>query len=119
MAKVLPPHPPLEKQLRQSLQYVINQSVSLSVEMRTQRAEYIMLPPFQPDWDTNGDLTRKVYFNASLMSERSGVTTSGEELESQQAAVRLVLFPLVVKKGDDAGIGEDETVVYPGQMLAA
>jgi hypothetical protein len=38
--------------------------------MRTQRAEYIMLPPLQPEYDTNGDLARKVYFNAALMNER-------------------------------------------------
>jgi hypothetical protein len=68
-------------------------AVDLSIEMRTQRAEYIMLPPLQPEYDTNGDLARKVYFNAALMNERSGDTSSNEELEAQHAVVRMVLFP--------------------------
>ena len=87
--------------------------------MRTQRAEYIMLPPLQPEYNTNGDLARKVYFNASLMNERSGETQNNEELEASQAVVRMVLFPLVVKKGGDSGGGEEEIVVCPAQVLVA
>jgi hypothetical protein len=94
-------------------------AVSLSIEMRTQRAEYMMLPPLQPEYDTNGDLARKVYFNASLMNERSGETTSNEELKASQAVVRMVLFPLVVKKGNDNGGGDDEIVVCLAQVLVA
>jgi hypothetical protein len=94
-------------------------AVDLSIEMRTQRAEYIMLPPLQPEYDTNGDLARKIYFNAALMNERSGETTSNDELEAQQAVVRMVLFPLVVKKGSDAGEGDEEIVVCPAQVLVA
>ena len=94
-------------------------AVDLSIEMRTQRAEYIMLPPLQPDYDVNGDLARKVYFNAQLMNERSGETTSNGELEAQKAVVRMVLFPLVVKKGNDDGEGDDEIVVCPAQVLVA
>ena len=33
--------------------------------------------------------------------------------------VRIVLFPLVVKKGDDAGVGNEEIVVCPAQVLVA
>lgn len=87
--------------------------------MRTQRAEYIMLPPLQPEYDTNGDLVRKVHFNAALMNERSGEVSSNEELEARAAVVKIVLFPLVVKKGDDSGEGEDEIVVCPAQVLVA
>lgn len=94
-------------------------AVELSIEMRTQRAEYIMLPPLQPEYDTNGDLREKVKFNASLMNERSGETTSNDELEARGAIVKIVLFPLVVKKGDDFGEGEDEIVVCPAQVLVA
>ena len=92
-------------------------AVNLSVEMRTQRAEYIMLPPLQPEYDTNGDLVRKVHFNASLMNERSGLFTSNESLEAERAIVKIVLFPLVVKKGDEFGEGEEEIVVCPAQVL--
>ncbi|KAE8410514.1 hypothetical protein BDV36DRAFT_302688 [Aspergillus pseudocaelatus] len=119
LSRLLPPPSNVEPQLLESLRKVLRVAVDLSIEMRTQLAEYIMLPPLQPEYNTNGDLARKVYFNASLMNERSGETTSNEELESQQAVVRVVLFPLVVKKGNDAGEGEDEVVVCPAQVLVA
>ena len=119
LAKFLPPPQHLQAQVVESLRNVMRTAVDLSIEMRTQKAEYIMLPPLQPEYDTNGDLTRKVYFNASLMNERSGETTSNDELEAQHAVVRMVLFPLVVKKGNDDGEGEEEIVVCPAQVLVA
>lgn len=119
LARVLPPPSHAEPQLLDSLRKVLRVAVNLSLEMRTQLAEFIMLPPLQPEYDTNGDLARQVYFNASLMNERSGQTTSNEDLENQQAVVRIVLFPLVVKKGNDVGEGDDEVVVCPAQVLVA
>jgi len=119
LSTFLPPPSHLQQQTMDSLRRVIGAAVDLSVEMRTQRAEYMMLPPLQPAYDTNGDLARKVYFNASLMNERSGTTTSNEALEAQEAVVRMVLFPLVVKKGDEAGVGDEEIVVCPAQVLTA
>ncbi|OAL27070.1 hypothetical protein AYO20_09878 [Fonsecaea nubica] len=119
LSRFLPPPQHLENQIVGSLRNVMRTAVELSIEMRTQRAEYIMLPPLQPEYDTNGDLARKVYFNASLMNERSGETTSNEELEREHAVVRMVLFPLVVKKGDDNGVGDEEIVVCPAQVLIA
>ncbi|PLB42437.1 uncharacterized protein BDW47DRAFT_114645 [Aspergillus candidus] len=119
LSRILPPPTHVEAQLLESLRKVLRVAAALSIEMRTQLAEYIMLPPLQPEYDTNGDLTRQVSFNAALMNERSGETTSNEELESQQAVVRVVLFPLVVKKGTDLGEGEDEVVVCPAQVLIA
>lgn len=119
LATFLPPPPHLVMQIQSSLLKVLSAAVDLSIEMRTQRAEYIMLPPLQPEYDTNGDLARKVYFNAALMNERSGMTSSNEALEQQQAVVRMVLFPLVVKKGDDAGQGTEKIVVCPAQVLVA
>lgn len=119
LSTFLPPPPHLVQQIQDSLTKVISAAVDLSIEMRTQRAEYIMLPPLQPEYDTNGDLARKVYFNASLMNERSGATSSNDALEAQQAVVRMVLFPLVVKKGDEAGDGDEQIVVCPAQVLTA
>jgi len=117
LCQLLPPPTSAETTLLQSLQKVISVAVELSIEMRTQRAEYIMLPPLQPEYDTNGDLVRKVHFNASLMNERSGAHTSNAELEKERAIVKIVLFPLVVKKGDESGEGEEEIVVCPAQVL--
>lgn len=119
LSKLLPPPHELEATVLKSLRKIVQAAVNLSIEMRSQRAEYIMLPPLQPEYDTNGDLVRKVHFNASLMNERSGETTSNEELEQQHAIVRIVLFPLVVKKGTDEGDGDEEIVVCPAQVLVA
>lgn len=118
LSKVLPPPSNLEDQIQSQLRRVMREAVDLSVEMRTQRAEYMMLPPLQPTYDEEGELAETVTFNASLMNERSGdATLTNEDLEAKGAVVRVVLFPLVVKKGDDAGEGDDEIVVCPAQVL--
>ncbi|KAI7415117.1 hypothetical protein KC332_g3700 [Hortaea werneckii] len=117
LCQLLPPPSNAEQQLFASLQKVIGVAVDLSIEMRTQRSEYIMLPPLQPEYDRNGDLVRKVHFNSSLMNERSGMFGSNQELEKDRAVVKIVLFPLVVKKGDELGEGEEEIVVCPAQVL--
>ncbi|KAB8302300.1 hypothetical protein EYC80_005736 [Monilinia laxa] len=119
LTEILPPPSHLEGQIEEQLKRVVKAAVDLSIEMRTQRAEYMMLPPLQPEYDANGDLASKVSFNAALMNERSGDTISNEELEAQKAVVRVVLFPLVVKKGDDFGQGDEEIVVCPAQVLVA
>ncbi|OWP07006.1 hypothetical protein B2J93_7740 [Marssonina coronariae] len=119
LSEILPPPSQLEAQIEDQLARVMKAAVDLSVEMRCQRAEYMMLPPLQPEYDANGDLASKVYFNAALMNERSGDTVSNEDLEAQKAVVRIVLFPLVVKKGDDSGEGEEEIVICPAQVLVA
>jgi len=119
LTEILPPPSHLEEQIQEQLLRVIKAAVDLSIEMRTQRAEYMMLPPLQPEYDANGDLASKVHFNAALMNERSGESVSNEQLEEQGATVRVVLFPLVVKKGDDRGDGDEEIVVCPAQVLVA
>ncbi|RAL63446.1 hypothetical protein DID88_003866 [Monilinia fructigena] len=119
LTEILPPPSHLEGQIEEQLKRVVKAAVDLSIEMRTQRAEYMMLPPLQPEYDANGDLASKVSFNAALMNERSGDTISNEELEAQKAVVRVVLFPLVVKKGNDFGQGDEEIVVCPAQVLVA
>lgn len=119
LATLLPPPSHLVTQIQESLRNVMRLAIDLSIEMRTQRPEYIMLPPLHPEYDSNGDLARKVYFNASLMNERSGEFASNEALENRSAVVRLVLFPLVVKKGDDLGETDEEIVVCPAQVMVA
>ncbi|GAW22906.1 hypothetical protein ANO14919_124520 [Xylariales sp. No.14919] len=120
LSMILPPPSNLEAQIQSQLRRVMREAVDLSIEMRTQRAEYMMLPPLQPEYDANGELTQTVTFNAALMNERSGdSSTTNEAYEAQGSIVRCVLFPLVVKKGDDNGIGDDEIVVSPAQVLVA
>ncbi|KAM0345300.1 hypothetical protein ACHAPU_006699 [Fusarium lateritium] len=118
LCKILPPPSNLEDQIQSQLRRVMREAVGLSIEMRTQKAEYMMLPPLAPEYDADGELTTTLQFNASMMNERSGsITTSNEDLEAQGAIVRTVLFPLVVKKGDDNGKGDEEIVVCPAQVL--
>jgi hypothetical protein len=118
LSEILPPPPHLEEHIQEQLIRVMKYAVDLSIKMRKQRAEYMMLPPLQPEYEANGDLARQVHFNAALMNERSGDTFSNEELEAQHAVVRIVLFPLVVKKDNDSG-GDYEIVVCPAQVLVA
>ena len=119
LSMILPPPSNMEDQIQSQLRRVMREAVDLSIEMRTQRAEYMMLPPLQPEYDANGDLVQTVTFNASLMNERSSGPISNEDLEARGAIVRTVLFPLVVKKGEDNGVGDEEIVVCPAQVLVA
>ncbi|KAL9595549.1 MAG: hypothetical protein Q9219_006379 [cf. Caloplaca sp. 3 TL-2023] len=137
LAAILPPPQHLIPQIQQSLRKVLASAVDLSIEMRTQRAEYVMLPPLQPEYDLHGDLARKVHFNAALMCEAGGGggpgggigSSSGrlspETLEGRGAVVRTVLFPLVVRKGggaqveprDSGAAAGEEIVVFPARVL--
>ncbi|KAL6826063.1 hypothetical protein J3E69DRAFT_355893 [Trichoderma sp. SZMC 28015] len=121
LCKVLPPPSNLEAQIQAQLRRVMHEAVHLSIEMRTQKAEYMMLPPLQPEYDADGELVQTVQFNASMMNERSpsSLKLTNEELEARGAIVRVVLFPLVVKKGDDDGSNDEEIVVHPAQVLIA
>ncbi|PNP50102.1 hypothetical protein THARTR1_09091 [Trichoderma harzianum] len=121
LCKVLPPPSNLEAQIQAQLRRVMHEAVHLSIEMRTQKAEYMMLPPLQPEYDADGELVQTVQFNASMMHERSAssMKLTNEELEARGAIVRVVLFPLVVKKGDDDGSNDEEIVVHPAQVLIA
>jgi hypothetical protein len=120
LGKILPPPSNLEDQIQTQLKRVVREAVGLAIEMRCQRAEYMMLPPLQPEYDDTGELAETVQFNAALMNERSGDSSlSNEDLEEAGATVRVVLFPLVVRKGDENGVGEDEIVVCPAQVLVA
>jgi hypothetical protein len=118
LSKILPPPSNLEDQIQSQLRRVVREAVLLAIEMRCQRAEYMMLPPLQPEYDDTGELTETVNFNAALMNEASGnAEQTNEELEAANSTVRVVLFPLVLRKGDEIGKGEDEIVVTPAQVL--
>ena len=126
LSAILPPPTHMEEQIETQLRRVVREAVDLSVEMRCQRAEYMMLPPLQPEYDGNGDLVETVAFNPELMTERGGSSrgkgesaTEKDDSQLTGTPVRIVLFPLVVKKGDDAGQGDDEIVVCPAQVLVA
>ena len=117
LSKILQPLEELEVQLEERLVKVVEFAVALSIDMRCQRAEYMVLPPLLPDRNAKGDVVSRVDFNAAIMNERSGVATSNEALEAEKAVVRIVLFPLVVRKGNDSGDEDGKFVIYPAQVL--
>ena len=119
LGRLLPPPGPQMKQVQDSLRNIVNLAVDLSIEIRTQRAEYLMLPTPRPEYDTNGELAKNVFFNSTVMNEASEETASNEELEEKSATVRVVLFPLVVKRGNDYGEEDVEIVVNPAQVLTS
>ncbi|CAF3618224.1 unnamed protein product [Fusarium graminearum] len=117
---VLSPPTNIRNHLRTQLQLVVLDAAELSIEMRTQKAEYMMLPPLHPEYDTNGDLAAPIIFNADMMNECSARTEiSNEDLQAHEVVVRMALFPLLVKKGGDDGVGDEEIVVFPTQVLIA
>ena len=120
LAKVLNPPSDKRQAARDGLAKVIGAAVDLSIEMRTQRARYVMLPPLAPEYDASGELARTIPFNSNMMNERSGRFQSNEQLEADGAAVRLMLFPLVVKRDGDADADEGEDIIVcPAQVLVA
>jgi hypothetical protein len=119
LATLLPPPQVYSSQLRNTLYTVIRLAVSMSIEMRTQRANYVMLASPRSEYDQNGDPIAGLTFNAKTMNERSGEVISDEELEAKRAAIKIVLFPILVKRGDDYGEGEEQTVVFKTQVLIA
>ncbi|KAK4179388.1 hypothetical protein QBC36DRAFT_322737 [Triangularia setosa] len=122
LSKVLPPPSGLEDQVRTELYRVVKDAVRLSIEMRTQVAEFLMLPPLMPEYNEDGEVTTTVKFMSALMSQPSSrsrrrETEEGGDDNLEGAVVRVVLFPLVVQKGNLEGEGEEEVVVFPAQVV--
>ncbi|KAL1889351.1 hypothetical protein Cpir12675_005824 [Ceratocystis pirilliformis] len=119
LSALLPPPQNLQAQIQTQLRRVMHEAVDLSMEMRRQKAEYKMIPPPEPEYDTEGELVEPVPFRASTMHivNSSKFTETPEQIEARGASVRMVLFPLVVKKANDAGEGDEEIVVFPAQVI--
>ncbi|TQS39404.1 hypothetical protein Golomagni_00074 [Golovinomyces magnicellulatus] len=119
LSEILPLPCNYEAQIQEQLSRVIKEAVDLSIEMRCQKAEYVMFPPLQPEYDVNGEIISKVMFNPALMNERSNDNMSNEDLDPTKVHIRILLFPLVIKRGDNMSRGNEDIVVYPAQVLAA
>ncbi|KAK6358758.1 hypothetical protein TWF730_008077 [Orbilia blumenaviensis] len=111
---LLPPPTHLQQQVIDSLRTVVNLAVTLSIDMRTQRAEYFM-------WEApDNSIGKPVDFVSLRMNNRGNEGLTNEQLEKMGAMVRVVLFPLVTKRGDENGDGYDvETVIAPMQVLVS
>jgi len=107
---------PAPARLVGELRAIVATAVQLSIEMRTQRAQYMVPAPPNPVYDNNGDNVSKAIFTRKTMKVRfEGVPVPREEdLERNRALVKLVVFPLVVQIGMQNGESYDEEkVVVP------
>ncbi|KAI5307271.1 hypothetical protein KEM56_001324 [Ascosphaera pollenicola] len=120
LSRLLPPPADKQATIIESLKALVRVAVDIATEMRLQRAEYAMLRPFQQKLDETGQVADKYYFDASIMNDASpDKTLTNDQLEQEQAVVRLVLFPMIVKKTNDDGDEDDEVVISPAQVLVA
>jgi len=96
---------------------MLNRAVKLALEMRTQRAEYVMLRPPFPEYDDLGEVSNTVYFNAARMKAVNS-DASPFDLEAEHATVKMVLFPPIIRRGNEFGEEYDrEHVVCQMQVL--
>lgn len=115
---LLPPPPQYTVLALESLRNLVQDAVQLAIEMRTQRAEYVMKRPPRPEYDDNGDVTNTLPFRASIMQNRGTESASGQELEAEGATVKMILFPQVIRRGNEHGEDYDtEVTVLSMQVL--
>ncbi|KAI5789763.1 hypothetical protein DFH27DRAFT_459826, partial [Peziza echinospora] len=124
LSGILPQPTQLPTGLLDELNAIIAQAVQLSIEMRTQRAQYMVPAPPNPEYDDDGDNVTTIPFNSKTMSiarvaaDTTNSSIPEEELEREPALVKLVMVPLVLRFGNNEGEDyEKETVVLPMQVL--
>lgn len=111
---LLPPPPQHAPALISSLRTLLTHAVTLAIEMRTQRAEYVMRRPPIPIYDDHGEVSNTVFFSAEEMNAVNAASPS----EALLSTVKCVLFPLVIRRGNEYGEEyEVEHVVFPMQVL--
>jgi len=114
---LLPPPPQHATMAISTLRAMLNRAVKLALEMRTQRAEYVMLRPPFPEYDDLGEVSNTVYFNAARMKAVNS-DASPFDLEAEHATVKMVLFPPIIRRGNEFGEEYDrEHVVCQMQVL--
>jgi hypothetical protein len=116
---ILPPPPQHAATAISTLRTLLTRAVTLAVEMRTQRAEYVMKRAPWPEYDDHGEVSNTVFFRASQMHANNVPDSSDDhDLEAEHATVKCVLFPLIIRRGNEFGEEyESEHIVYPMQVL--
>ena len=114
---LLPPPPQHAATVISTLRALLNRAVKLALEMRTQRAEYVMLRPPFPEYDDLGEVSNTIYFNATRMKAVNS-DASPLDLEAEHATIKMVHFPLIIRRGNEFGEEyEREHVVYQMQVF--
>lgn len=118
LAFILPPPPVHEKQAHSTLRALIQHAVTLALEMRSQRAEYVMLRAPRPEYDDTGEVSNAIPFSAARMQNCNHDGSVDADLESEGATLKLVLFPMIIRRGNE--LGEEyhrEVIVSPMQVI--
>jgi hypothetical protein len=114
--QILPPPPQHAATVIATLRTLITHAVQLALEMRTQRAEYVMQRAPWPEYDDHGEIANTVPFDAVRMHAVDA--SSDADVQQERATVMCVLFPLIIRHGNEYGEEyENEHVVYPMQVL--
>jgi predicted nucleic acid-binding Zn-ribbon protein len=109
---LLPPPPQHMPTALSSLRSLLKRAVTLAIEMRTQRAEYVMVRAPLPEYNDAGEVANLVPFKAEQMCCYGGDgLMSDYDLERDQAHVKLVLFPRIVRRGNEYGEEYDSEIV--------
>ncbi|KAI5783084.1 hypothetical protein FPQ18DRAFT_248072, partial [Pyronema domesticum] len=109
---LLPPPPQHMPTALSSLRSLLKRAVTLAIEMRTQRAEYVMVRAPLPEYNDAGEVANLVPFKAEQMCCYGGDgLMSDYDLEKDLAHVKLVLFPRIVRRGNEYGEEYDSEVV--------
>jgi len=118
---ILPPPPQYDSQAITTLTQIIAHAVELSLEMRTQRAEYVMRRAPGLEYDDNGEISKVVAFDANTMHALNldDLHATDAILAGEKATVKMVLCPLIIRRGNEYGEHyEQEVVVQRMQVLA-
>ena len=118
LAAILPPPNPFEEQIYDSLRLIVAAAADFSVEMCTQPCGYAMKWPPMTELEATRErlppnLCTERPANQCLISQSLNDTPN-----AQDTASRMILFPLVFRMGDEAGYGDEESVIFPAQVLA-
>lgn len=115
---ILPPPAVHQHQAQTTLRAVLQHAVTLALEMRSQRAEYVMLRAPRPEYDDNGEVANSIPFSASRMQNCNHDGSVDADLETEGATLKLVLFPMIIRRGNE--LGDDyhrEVIVSPMQVI--
>ncbi|KAI5785782.1 hypothetical protein EDC01DRAFT_600985, partial [Geopyxis carbonaria] len=106
-------------QIKKSLQPILTHAVDLAIEMRTHRAEYLMIKPPCAVRDTQGKvISNTIGFSSIRMQAVNAPTFTGADLEREGASIAIVLFPLVIRRGNEFGEDYDsETIIKHMQVF--
>ena len=118
LAAILPPPETFQGQIYDSLRLIVASAVDFSMEMRTQPCEYTMKWPILSELEANREILTPILPTAIPVNQCSIVYSLDDKLSAQDAVSHMILFPLVVRKGDEAGYGEEESVIFPAQVIA-